>query len=265
MAKQDARTKPSGKTALDLSGRRDGYTRLATRPLHILTFLIPLIALFEFGAWRFLGADPAQRETVLAQRMLENLFETLGVTGVHLPAILTVVVLLIWHVLTRDRWRVKPGVVLGMWVEAAVWTAPLLVLGVILARALGVGLSPAAVETEVELAQATLGEKWTIAIGAGLYEELLFRLLGITLAMLVFEDVLRMGKKWAVPCALVATSVAFSWYHHPYSDAGVDWGLATYFTLAGAYFGLVFVSRGFGIAVGVHALYDLVVLIDPLG
>jgi membrane protease YdiL (CAAX protease family) len=264
VAKQDARSKPSGTAALDLSGRRDGYTRLATRPLHILAFLVPLIALFEFGAWRYLGADPAQRETILAQRMLEELFAWLGVTGLHLPAILTVVVLLIWHVLTRDRWRVRAGVVGGMWLEAAVWTAPLLVLGVILARALGVGLEPAS-ETDLALAEASLGEKWTIAIGAGLFEELLFRLLGITLMMLVFEDVLRLGKKWAVACALVVTSVAFSWYHHPFTDGGVDWGLATYFTLAGAYFGLVYVTRGFGIAVGVHALYDLVVLIDPLG
>jgi membrane protease YdiL (CAAX protease family) len=249
--------------ALDLSGRRDSYLRLATRPLHILVFLIPLIALYEYGAWAYLGGSAGERDTILAQRMLEDAFGALGVTGLHVPAILTVVVLVIWHLLARDRWRVRPGVVIGMWAEAAVWTAPLLVLGVILARALGVDMAPAA--GGADLASASLPERLTIAIGAGLYEELLFRLLGITLALLVLEDVLRMPKKSAVACALVLTSVAFAWYHSPTSAGAVDWGLATYYAVAGAYFGLVYATRGFGIAVGVHALYDVVVLVRPFG
>ncbi|GAB4545528.1 MAG: hypothetical protein Tsb0013_03440 [Phycisphaerales bacterium] len=266
MARRDTAPRKDNAETLDLTGRRSGYLALATKPLHILAFLVPLIALFEWGALTYLTGDCGERQTVLAQRMLEDLFTALGVTGVHMPAVLTVVVLLVWHLMTRDRWRVKPMVVLGMWAEAAVWTAPLLVLGVILARALGVGIEPAAQVPQSVLENAALGERLTIAVGAGLYEELLFRLLGITLCMLLFEDALRLGKKWAIALSLIVTSVAFAWYHHPVlAGGGVDWALAVYYTLAGAYFGLVFVSRGFGIAVGVHALYDLVVLIDPLG
>ena len=258
-------TSPRNDTAksLDLTGKRSGYLALATKPLHILVFLVPLIAFYEYGAWAYLTGDEGTRSAILAQRMLENLFSAMGATSVHLPAILTVVVLLLWHAMTRDRWRVKPTVVLGMWGEAAVWTAPLLVLGVIIARALGVGIEPAA-NTEFEA--ATLGERLTIAIGAGLYEELLFRLLGITLFMLLFEDLLRFGKKQSAVLALLLTSVAFAWYHDPRLASGAyDWPLAGYYAIAGAYFGLIYVFRGFGIVVGVHALYDLVVLVDPLG
>ncbi len=263
MPRHDTAPRTDTARALDLSNRRSGYFHLATRPIHILAFLVPLIALFEYGAWAYLTGDQGERETVLAQRMLQDVFASLGVTNVHLPAILTVVVLLLWHLMTRDKWRVKAGVVLGMWGEAAVWTVPLLVLGVILARALGVGMAPAA---GVALEQAALGERLTIAVGAGLYEELLFRLLGMAVFMLLFEDLLRMKRVVAATCALVLTSIAFAWYHHPVlAGGGLDWSLASYYAIAGTYFGLVFVTRGFGIAVGVHALYDVVVLIDPLG
>ncbi|MEM1423032.1 MAG: CPBP family intramembrane glutamic endopeptidase [Planctomycetota bacterium] len=263
MARNDTPPRTDSAKTLDLKGRRSGYLALATKPLHILVFLVPLIAFYEYGAWAHLASDMGQRNTILAQRLLEDLFNAMGATSVHLPAILTVVVLLLWHVMSRDRWRVRPGVVLGMWAEAAVWTAPLLVLGVILARSLGVGIEPAA---NAGFEAATLWERLTIAIGAGLYEELLFRLLGFTVCMLVVEDLLRLGKRAGLVCALVVTSLAFALYHDPQLASGAfDWRLASYYAIAGAYFGIVYAARGFGIVVGVHALYDLVVLVDPLG
>lgn len=269
MAQREGPARKDSATALDLSGRKGGYVHLATRPLHILLFLVPLIALYEYGAWAYLGSDGGEHQPILAQRMLSDLFSSLGVTVVHLPAILAIVVLLLWHLFVRDRWRVRPTVVLGMWAEAAVWTAPLLVLGVILAQALGIDQAPTAALSGVGASvpiEPKLGESITIALGAGLYEELLFRLLGMTIVLLVFEDLLRMKRTPAIVLGIVLTSVAFSLYHAPsLPDGGFHWPLAIYYTVAGAYFGLVFVTRGFGIAVGVHALYDMVALVDPWG
>ena len=34
---------------------RNGYARLSSRPLHILAFLMPLIAVYEFGSFRYLA------------------------------------------------------------------------------------------------------------------------------------------------------------------------------------------------------------------
>ena len=62
--------------------------------------------------------------------------------------------------------------------------------------------------------------------------------------------------------AVVLASLAFAVYHDEVVVAGaIRWSLlATYFA-AGVYFGVLYLWRGFGIAVGVHAAYDIVVLV----
>ena len=51
------------------------------------------------------------------------------------------------------------------------------------------------------------------------------------------------------------SAIAFAVYHQPTHPT--EW--ATY-TLSGVYLGTVYVMRGFGIVVGTHALYDVLVL-----
>ena len=64
----------------------------------------------------------------------------------------------------------------------------------------------------------------------------------------------------SVVIAVVVTSVLFSAAHY----AGVhgetfDWFSFCFRFLAGAFFAVLFVFRGFGIAAGTHALYDIFV------
>ncbi len=265
MATSTAGSSRGAPSAPDFAGKRRGYFRLAARPLHTLCFLLPIIALYEYGAIAYLTNDTGERDAILAHRMLETLFSSLGVTGLHLPAILTVVVLLVWHVLSRDKWRVRPSVLGLMWAEAAVWTVPLLVLGVIVAELLGVQVRPLA--APVPPIDADLGRRITIALGAGMYEELLFRMVGMAAVLLVLEDLFRVSKKRAVVAGVVITSIAFAWYHDlaAAEGGGTDWALAAFYTLAGGYFALAYIARGLGIAVAVHVLYDLVVLVRPFG
>ena len=56
--------------------------------------------------------------------------------------------------------------------------------------------------------------------------------------------------------AVVISAVAFAAYHPP---AGV--AAAVFYLLAGLYFGAIYAIRGFGIVVGVHAIYDVVVVV----
>jgi len=258
-----ARTRrhPAGSFNIDPSVTR--YSYLSQRPLHVLVFLLPLIVVFEIGA-----STTYVTHTIRARKVLSEFFDWFGAGGLHVPAILTVVVLLVWHVLSADRWRIRSRVLAGMALESVAWTAPLLVLGLILARALGLeGVNRAA--AAVTSAAASAHQDWfanlAMALGAGVYEEVLFRLVGMALVHIAVVDVGGFSDLAGKITGVIVTSILFAGYHDVMGPAGMDWARATYFFAAGVYFGVVYLARGLGICVGVHALYDVVVLLRPLG
>lgn len=233
--------------------RGESYWHLSKRPLHVLFFLLPLILLYEVGSVRYL-ADPDKGvvETIVAHRLLYRLFESFGGAAFYLPGLALVAVLFIWHLLLKDRWKLRVSVLVGMAAEAAVLTMPLLVLGVLTQR-------QAALAATTQLVGLSTEAKVTLAVGAGLYEELLFRLVAITGLHLLLVDVGRMKHGPGSVLAAAVSAGAFAWYHHvPGLSMGLP--LATFYVLSGFYFAGLFVVRGFGIVVAVHALYDIVAL-----
>ncbi|MCC6229765.1 MAG: CPBP family intramembrane metalloprotease [Phycisphaerales bacterium] len=233
--------------------RGESYWELSKRPLHVLLFLLPLILLYEVGSMRYL-ADQSKGvvETIVAHRLLYRLFESFGGAAFYLPGMALVAVLAVWHLLLKDRWNVRLTALVGMAAESAVLTMPLLILGMVTQR-------QAAISATTQLAGLSTEAKVTLAVGAGLYEELLFRLVIITGLHLVLVDVARMKN---VPGSMLAAAVsagAFAWYH---DVPGLPMGLplATFYVLSGLYFAGLFIVRGFGIVVAVHALYDIVAL-----
>ncbi len=247
------------------SARDDGYWELSARPLHILIFLIPFIVLFEVGASRYLfDAAHESSQTIRAWSMLLVFFQEFGVAGRFLPAATIITVLLVWHVMLRDSWRPRPMVIGGMFMESLVWTVPL-VVAVKLVLLFGAS-AHAAAQVTVQSAGGidTLSREGraTISIGAGLYEELLFRMIGVALLHAVFVDLCRLGERWGTILAVVIAAAAFAAYHDPKGvDGHVDVIRMISLVVAGSYFGAVYVARGFGIVVAVHAMYDLLVLV----
>ena len=62
--------------------------------------------------------------------------------------------------------------------------------------------------------------------------------------------------------ALVLSSVAFAFYH-PLRDASGTFSATrlAFYMLAGVYFGVIYLWRGFGIVVAVHAFYDILTVL----
>jgi membrane protease YdiL (CAAX protease family) len=96
-------------------------------------------------------------------------------------------------------------------------------------------------------------------VGAGVYEEMLFRLL-------LLPPVAVVARYLVAPAAVrvvgvvVLTSLVFSAAHYvgPHGEPLEAYTFVFRFT-AGAFFAILFVYRGFGIAAGTHALYDIFV------
>ncbi len=239
-----------------------GYWALSMRPLHMLAFLAPLVVFYEIGSILHLTTSEAgERQTILAERLLGEFFELFGAVGLMLPGAALLTVLLIWHILLGDRWRIRPGVLGGMTLESLAWTMPLLVLAAIHSNA-AEHVAAAAPDPAAGLASLQWQARLTIAIGAGLYEEMLFRLVLIALLHTVFADLLRLGQGAAAALAVAGAAVAFGLYHNTTLPSGAtDWPKLLFLTAAGGYLGAVYILRGFGIVAGTHAMYDIMVLV----
>jgi membrane protease YdiL (CAAX protease family) len=97
-----------------------------------------------------------------------------------------------------------------------------------------------------------------LSIGAGVYEEIVFRFLILGGLFAVCRFVFRTPFWVAALISLGVSSVLFSLYHHigPYAQP-ITTPVFVFRTAAGAILGLAFIFRGFGVAVYVHAFYDI--------
>jgi len=112
------------------------------------------------------------------------------------------------------------------------------------------------------LASQGLVARMVMSVGAGVWEEATFRL-GLLSGLRSFAGrVVGMRPGFAAVFAFGLSAAIFSAVHHipPYGDP-FSLGVFTFRLLAGVFFGLLFVFRGFAVAVYTHALYDLYVLV----
>jgi membrane protease YdiL (CAAX protease family) len=96
-------------------------------------------------------------------------------------------------------------------------------------------------------------------LGAGIYEELLFRMILLPAGIGLLRW-LRVGRRASLAGGILLSSLLFAAAHYlgPYGDA---FNAFTFLfrVVAGGFFSLLFLYRGFGIAAGTHAGYDLLV------
>ncbi|RLS92045.1 MAG: CPBP family intramembrane metalloprotease [Planctomycetota bacterium] len=229
-----------------------GYFEASRRPLEILFFLLPLIALYEYELVRVLRSAEGL-VTNGAHLAILRLFDAFGLDAValSLPGFLLIAVFLVMHVLSRGPWIVDLSVVTRMVGESAALAIPLLVFAALVER-----MAPAA---QVEdFASLDLGARIAVSIGAGLYEELVFRMALIALVIAICTDLLKMQKPVALVSAVAVSSLAFAMYHPLRgADGAVVPGRFLFFLAGGLYFGVLYVVRGFGIAAAAHAFFDI--------
>jgi membrane protease YdiL (CAAX protease family) len=141
--------------------------------------------------------------------------------------------------------------------ESFLWAVALVILFVAVAH----GVAVQALTHPVEHAMTRLS--WqshvVLSIGAGIYEELLFRLVLITVLNIILVDLFGLSVAKAIPVIIMASSVLFSLYHF-LGNEQPTWGAFVIRTIAGIYFAGIFIFRGFGIDVATHAGYDLMVV-----
>ena len=212
---------------------------ILARPLDALIFLLPLIVVAEMTA-------AARGRRVIAFDLVHSFFELFGRVGAWAPPLAVVAILLATHIVSDNKWTVRFRAVAWMYLEAAALSLPLLLLGRFVPLAVsGVDRLP-------------LLDRVALSIGAGIYEELVFRLAVISLIMMIGVDLLRRNRANVTVAAVVVSSLAFAAHHYlPIGQEAFDLTSFLFRTVAGLYLALVFWYRGYGPAAGCHAAYNV--------
>jgi hypothetical protein len=236
-----------GRAAIDASESSDeSYWAVSRTPLTSLAFTLPLVLAYEGGVLLLGRGSPRNGADVWLRQALDGL----GFGQYFLLPVLTVVGLLAWHHVQHDRWRFSPAVLVGMCLECMVLAGVLVGLARLQSRFWPLAIGDGA---------TALLARFVGYCGAGLYEEVLFRLLMLPGAVWVGRR-LGAAPTAAGAWAVLVTSVVFSAAHYigPLGDT-FDLHSFAFRTLAGIFFATLFLTRGFGIAAGTHAAYDMIV------
>jgi membrane protease YdiL (CAAX protease family) len=240
---------PSARTAL--AHRGETYWIESRQPLASLVFIAPWLAVYEVGV---LVLGP--RAINGADLWLRKFLEILGFGQYFLLPALTVCLLLAWHHLTRRSWRLSRGVLYGMSGESLLLALLLWFLAkfqstfqqMLFGNA---HVSPSAIRDTLGVAIGYLG--------AGIYEELLFRLILLTALTWLLRR-LGLTERPATALAVVLSSALFALAHHLGAN-GEPFNIPVFLfrCSAGGFFAILFLYRGFGITAGTHAGYDFLV------
>ena len=237
------------------------YWKDSRAPRYSLLFALPLIVLYE--ALAIALADPGGGGVRnAADVFLKDLFT--AVAGAHGP-------LLFWACLigvgvwlaVRDLRKTGRGLRAGTFVvmlgEA---TALALVVGTIVGTLTSTILKPMALAAGTDPSSLDLPTRLMVSLGAGLYEELLFRVLLVSLIASACMHLLGLRAVTAGTVAVVGGAAVFSAFHYigPYADR-LELYSFTFRFMAGLFFSALYVVRGFGITAWTHALYDVFLLV----
>ncbi|HEV8447764.1 MAG TPA: CPBP family intramembrane glutamic endopeptidase [Gemmatimonadaceae bacterium] len=252
-----ARSKTGGR----LSTRRWTYFKVSRAHRYSILFALPLLLGYEALAAAL--AQPGKAELRNgADAMLRGAFTAVaGPRGslIFIGVIVLIGLALVIRDLRQSRDRLRPGIFAGMLGESILLASVFgIVVGVTTAKLLGslhsLSLGP--------IDQTTWATRLMLSLGAGLYEELFFRVLLVTGIAAGARVLLGFGPRASGVTAAVAGALIFSAFHYigPYGDK-LELQSFVFRALSGLAFSGLYLLRGFGITAWTHALYDAFLLL----
>ncbi|HET8712334.1 MAG TPA: CPBP family intramembrane glutamic endopeptidase [Gemmatimonadales bacterium] len=239
------------------------YWQASRAPRYSLLFALPLLIIYQVLTL-VVPAEPGGLEVRNgADIMIQAVFVWLaGAWGPRLfmLCLIGVGAWLIAKDIRSHPGKLSPAILGGMFLESVLLSLVFgVVVGALTILVLG-GPPPLA----LGLGQARLGRgtMLMLSIGAGLYEELLFRVVLVGLLAWGAHKLLGWRPLVAGVAATVLGALIFSAFHYigPFGDR---WDIYSFVfrTIAGLFFSALYLTRGFGITAWTHALYDVLLLL----
>ena len=239
------------------------YWSTAKEPWPSLLFILPFLVVYEIGIHVHHSQMLSRNGADLWIRMLSV---ELGFAVEWAFPLLAPILLIAWQLAARRPWAWSYETLIGMFSESLIYSMALIVIGQLVATAFTGAMA---------VCQMGSIARSVAFLGAGIYEEMLFRLTLIPV-IAVGLKLLLVPQRSAIVLAVVSSSLIFALAHYVNSLNVIDpvelsraftlvsqtpelWFSFTFRLLAGLVFAVLFLIRGFGIAVGSHVLYDLAV------
>ncbi|MGA2916067.1 MAG: CPBP family glutamic-type intramembrane protease [Sedimentisphaerales bacterium] len=248
-----------------------GYFARTSRPVYALIFLLPFIITYEILVLLVnpqLLTEPVSniRGAVVSFVWVQNFLYYVGMdtkSAWLFAPVFVMLTLLILQLFSRQSWKIKFSDLFIMVIECLVLAVPLIVLALVLNR--GANAPANSVRLLYDSGSHNMAMNLLTGIGAGIYEELIFRLILISISMMFFETILGVRRMKAIVISVIISSVLFSLHHH-FVFLNGQFAVSEKFTvipfafrtIAGVFFAVIFAARGFGITAGTHSFYDII-------
>ena len=214
-----------------------------------ILFIAPLFFLYELMCWmQYANKIILIRNSadVFIQNIINEFMDNIT------PAIL-LFIFLVFVIINRKKIasiHFKLNVLFIMFIESFIWT---IIFIVVVASFNSLLLSI--------INDNIFFEQYYLAVGAGLWEELLFRVVLIMIFMYLTNKILRYSYFYSAFLSILISSLLFSLFHYlgPFGD---EFLYSTFYlrAFAGFFLGTLYLFRGYGIVVYTHVLYDFFVI-----
>jgi membrane protease YdiL (CAAX protease family) len=235
------------------------YLKQSRAAVHSFAAVAPLVLLHAMLTWLFEPPVGSAAAAWVLRPLIAFGLTTLEATLALAALFLLAGLALSARQIARRQVRVQPRIIPLIWLEGLAW-------GSILHVAWN-GLLP---QGGVEEADPLLrglghGDSLALALGAGIYEELVFRvavffvvLHAVRMVSLPWRGRRRSGEARAgsTLVAVLITSLLFALAHHLGGEP-FSLGAVAFRTLAALYLTTLYAFRGLGVAVTAHAAYDV--------
>lgn len=244
--------------------QQGSYWQVSRAPRYSLLFALPLLVIYQILATlEPVGGQGSLRNG--ADVVLESLFIALAGRDGPLLFMVCLIVGGLWLVvrdMRRHGGQVRLSVFARMLAESSLLA---LCFGFVVAALTSQFVrSPVAMIVATQANTLDFGSRLMLSVGAGIYEELLFRVVLVAAIAWIGDAVLGWRPVVAGMFATVLGAILFSAAHYvgPYGDRLTLYSFV-FRMIAGVFFSALYLLRGFGITAWTHALYDLILLLIP--
>ncbi|HKR55486.1 MAG TPA: CPBP family intramembrane glutamic endopeptidase [Gemmatimonadales bacterium] len=236
------------------------YWQLSQTPRYSLLFALPLFIGYEvlqLAVSGGPGGDIRNGADVILQSLFAELMGRRGPMVFEIALIVLGLALVAFDMRRHGR-HLSRMVFFGMSLE----TLALAILCGVLVGGITSHLFGAMGLSIGQIERTPLPVRLMLSLGAGLYEELLFRVIIVGVLAWAGHRVLGWSARLSGIVAVTVGALAFSAIHYvgAYGDQLTLYSFV-YRTLAGVFFSALYLLRGFGITAWTHALYDVFVLV----
>lgn len=229
------------------------YWRQSKSPFYSLLFTIPMLIIYELMIFSLNHSDIIGLRNG-ADILFRQFFGMFNIYGFYLVGFLVLTALLIsyyFHSRQNDDQQFHYQYFILMVLESIIYAFLMFVfvdkIGSVL---LAGGIAPGKREMVV------------LALGAGVYEEFIFRVILISGFTFFLKDILRLHSVTSAVLAVIAAALIFSLFHYM-GNLGDVFAIKSFLIrfAAGIFLSILYVLRGYGITAYTHTFYDLLIIL----